>query len=76
MVSRWGRQVPIMEFDSEEGAAKLSEYVKDKHGQVDYAVSCIGGWWQGGARGSSLSHHVGTVVEPTLAIRVGTPGCG
>lgn len=34
---------------TEEGASKLGEYVKSKYGQVDYAVSSIGAWWEGGA---------------------------
>ena len=44
-----GRQVVQLEVSTEEGAARLAEYVKSKYGHVDYAVSSIGAWWQGGA---------------------------
>ena len=36
-------QVPVLDFDSEQGAAQLAEYLKGKHESIDYAVSCIGG---------------------------------
>lgn len=42
-------QVVILEVGTEEGSAKLAEYLKSKFGHVDYAVSCLGAWWQGGA---------------------------
>lgn len=40
--------VIILDVGTEEGAAKLAEYVKTKYGHVDYAVSSIGAWWEGG----------------------------
>lgn len=41
-------EVPILDVSSEDDGAKLSAYIKEKHGQVDYAVSSIGSIWMGG----------------------------
>lgn len=34
---------------TEEGASKLAEAVKATFGQLDYAVTSSGAWWQKGA---------------------------